>query len=442
MNVLTHTITFLQDAGILVEIFKDEKNLFFLDSSLNNNSDGRFSYLGFSPFKIVKGMHFQRLKKELEPYLGFTSLLPFSCGAVGRISYEGEWWFGFYETVVCIDHQKQTLTIASSGFPYKTSKTQQQAARQRIDYILNKINNYQPAGLSLKHFNRRISIKSNTTSKQYMSAVKKALKHIHDGNIYQINLSHRLEVSVRNWNKYTTSVEIYRNLRQLSPSAFSAYLDDGKEIILSSSPERFLRLDKRVVQVKPMKGTRPRNKDPKKDYKNRQELIHSAKEKAELLMVTDLERNDLGRVCRYGSVIVKEMRTIEEYRTLFQATSTVEGLLRSDCHQCDLLESVFPSGSVTGTPKIEAMKIIGQLEKSSRGLYTGALGYISFNGNMDFNVLIRTMFLKKDKISFYVGGGIVADSSPQAEWEETLDKAKAMVKALELSFRGAGEKKN
>jgi para-aminobenzoate synthetase component 1 len=287
----------------------------------------------------------------------------------------------------------------------------------------------------LKPFGRKLVLKSNTTASQYVASVQRALKHIHDGNIYQINLSHKMEASIKNWKQYATAVSIYKNLRRLSPSAFSAYLDEGDSIILSSSPERFLKLAGGIVQVRPMKGTRPRSSDRLRDENNKRELIDSAKEKAELLMVTDLERNDLGKVCRYGSVSVKAMRTIEEYATVFQATSTVEGVVRQDRDQMDVLESAFPSGSVTGCPKIEAMRIIGQLEKSGRGLYTGALGYISFTGEMDFNVLIRTLFLAKDKISFYVGGGIVADSSPRKEYEETLLKAQAMIAALREAFQ-------
>jgi para-aminobenzoate synthetase component 1 len=433
MQVLTHTIPL--PAGIdLLETFQDEEKMFLLDSSLNTTSDGRYSYLGFAPFKTIRVKNFQQLRKELKPYLGLSGPMHFPAGAVGYLSYEGDLYFGLYEGIICIDHHKETVTITSTGLPYQKSFQQKQAARQKIDYIVYKIQNHRSSKFSLKPFKGTLNIKSNTTAKQYIASVQKVLKHIHDGDIYQINLAHQLEAAIKNWRRYASSVGIYQNLRRLSPSAFSAYLDDGQRVILSSSPERFLKLSNGIAQVRPMKGTRPRSPDSSQDQKNKQELVDSAKEKAELLMVTDLERNDLGRVCRYGSVAVKSMRTIEEYSTVFQATSTVEGILRKDCDQMDLLESTFPSGSVTGCPKIEAMKIIGQLEKTSRGLYTGALGYISFTGDMDFNVLIRTLFLEEDRISFYVGGGIVADSKPQAEWEETWIKAKAMIQAMELSF--------
>ena len=267
-----------------------------------------------------------------------------------------------------------------------------------------------------------------------MKAVRQALEHIRRGDIYQINLSHQIKLRVPQWRKHTEPAAIYRNLRRSFPSEFGAYIDDGRQVILSASPERFLKLQNSIVQVKPMKGTRPRGETQVQDRKLKDQLLKSPKEIAELLMVTDLERNDLGRVCDYKSVKVKAMRTIETYASVFQATSTVEGHLRADCDQFDLLQATFPSGSVTGCPKIEAMKIINKLEQGSRGLYTGALGYMSFSGDMDFNVMIRTMFLNKKNITFHVGGGIVADSDPEDEWQETWDKAKPLIETLKRSF--------
>ncbi len=459
MQIFSHTIPFEGSSEQLLDIFKNEPNLFLLDSSLQEGVDGRFSYLGFAPFKTIKLKNFKALRKAIKPYLGLTDSSTLASGAVGYLGYEGDMWFGLYDGIVGIDHQSQTITIAATGLPYQDRVRQKCAAQQKIDYIVYKIMSSLPrrqagpkssppkadqpladigdlvhakAGPPTKTFGGDIrrQIKNSTSKVQYIQAVKKALRHIFNGDIYQINLSHRFECDV----KGDGGVEIYKNLRSLSPSTFSAYLNDGAHQILSSSPERFLKFSQGVAQVRPMKGTRPRGRNPEEDQKNREELLNSTKERAELLMVTDLERNDLGRVCHYGSVHVKNMRTIEEYATVFQATSTVEGVLKKSYDQFDLLESTFPSGSVTGCPKIEAMKIIRKLEKSRRGFYTGALGYINFNGDMDFNVLIRTLFLEKKKISFYVGGGIVADSDPKKEYEETLVKAQAMVEALNRSL--------
>lgn len=267
-----------------------------------------------------------------------------------------------------------------------------------------------------------------------MKAVRQALEHIRCGDIYQINLSHQIKAERPRGLGFPEPALIYKNLRRSFPSEFGAYLDGNGQVILSASPERFLKLHKGIVQVKPMKGTRPRGKTKEQDRRLKEQLKKSPKEIAELLMVTDLERNDLGRVCAYASVKVAAMRTIETYASVFQATSTIEGKLRKGCDQFDLLQAAFPSGSVTGCPKIEAMKIIRELEHGPRGLYTGALGYLSFCGDMDLNVMIRTIYLKDKEIAFHVGGGIVADSNPQDEWQETWDKAKPLMEALKASL--------
>ncbi len=200
--------------------------------------------------------------------------------------------------------------------------------------------------------------------------------------------------------------------------------------MISSSPEMFLTLHDGVVKTRPMKGTRPRGQTAEDDRRYYEELLNNSKEQAELLMVTDLERNDFGRVCDFGSVQVEQIREIEEYRTVYQATSTVVGQLRPRKNAFDVIQACFPSGSITGCPKIRAMEIIDELESSARGTYTGALGYISFNGDMAFNVLIRTMLIMDKTISFHSGSGIVADSQPQHEYEETLVKAQAMRESL------------
>lgn len=424
MKIISRTIPFDKDAVLLLDIFEQEKQLFFLDSGLVRQGDAEASYLGFAPFKTIDADDFNALRAQLKPYLKAAASRYFSCGAVGRMGYDGSLRFALYAGVIRINHRLKTLTI--------TALKGQQGAWD-IDDVLTRIKQYRPPA-SGAHCSGTLVMKHDTHRTQYIASVKKALKHIHDGDIYQINLSHRILARLAYGRGRIVPAHIYKELRSLSPSDFSAYLDDGTQTILSSSPERFLKLSRSTVQVKPMKGTRPRGSSPSEDKKNRRELLESAKEKAELLMVTDLERNDLGRVCEYGSVKVSAMRTIEEYRTVFQATSTVEGRLRKDCDQFDLLASTFPSGSVTGCPKIEAMKIIKDLERSDRGLYTGALGYISFSGDMDFNVLIRTLFVKKNAVSFHVGGGIVADSDPVKEYEETLLKAGAMEASLRKAF--------
>ena len=285
-----------------------------------------------------------------------------------------------------------------------------------------------------------MEIKSSFTEETYVQAVHRALKYIKKGDIYQVNLSQQFVWDGTGYPGKIDALELYKSLRRLSPSHFGGYFDCGDFQIISSSPERFLSLDNRIVETRPMKGTRARGKTPKEDDELREDLLLSPKERAELLMITDLERNDLGRVCEYGSIHVKAERTLEQYETVFQTTATIEGRLREDKDCFDLLEACFPGGSVTGCPKIRAMEIIEELEPARRGIYTGAMGYVSFSGRMDFNVLIRTLWVRQKKVYFYAGGGIVSDSIAQDEYEEILVKAKAMRRCLEQCVGWWGKK--
>ncbi len=432
-SVHQHSLSFDGDAFKIFYIFKDQPQAFFLDSSLRQ-AHAQFSYIGFAPFTTVRGRDWVGFKRVFDKYrLGTTQGLSFPAGAVGYLEYDGSLFFGFYDTIVSVDHQKHCLVISSlskarikdvleqlkklNDLPVSLREAQFSAAKRRSNLKKNNL-----------HF------KSNFTKAGYMKAVRQALEHIRRGDIYQINLSHQIKVQVPLRPGCCGPAAVYRNLRRSFPSEFGAYFDDGRQVILSASPERFLKLQKGIAHLKPMKGTRPRGNTKAQDRMLKEQLHKSPKEIAELLMVTDMERNDLGRVCDYASVKVKARRTIETYKAVFQATSTIEGRLRRGCDQFDLLGAAFPSGSVTGCPKIEAMKIINTLERVSRGLYTGALGYMSFSGDMDFNVMIRTMFLNQQHITFHVGGGIVADSKPQDEWQETWDKAKPLMDTLKQSF--------
>jgi len=230
--------------------------------------------------------------------------------------------------------------------------------------------------------------------------------------------------------------ELYKQLRNINPAPLAAYLDFGDAQIVSASPERFLKVDakNRYIETRPIKGTRPRGRAPAEDERLRQELLDSAKDRAEHIMIVDLERNDLGRVCEYGSVRPAEFISLEEYPTVFHLVSTVSGRLKGDADSADCLMSCFPGGSITGAPKIRSMEIIDELEPTKRSIYTGAIGYIGFNGNMDTNIVIRTFLIKNNKAYFQVGGGIVADSEPEAEYQETLDKARALMQAIGVNY--------
>jgi anthranilate/para-aminobenzoate synthase component I len=260
-----------------------------------------------------------------------------------------------------------------------------------------------------------------------MARVEQALRYIRAGDIYQVNLSQRLAApcGVSGW-------DFFKDLSEVSPAPFSAFLDCGDFQIASSSPELFLRLSGAHIQTRPIKGTRPRSSDAIRDAQLTYELQTSAKEMAELVMITDLLRNDLGKVCEFGSVQVPELVRLERYPQVQHLVSTVEGRLRPERTHFSAFASCFPGGSVTGAPKFRAMEIIDELEPVSRGPYTGALGYLGFNRESQLSIVIRSAICKDGLAHFNVGAGIVADSNPEAEYEETIAKARGFLSALNL----------
>ncbi len=434
----------------LLRLLQDKPGVFLLESSMRQRERGRYSYLGFDPFLTVKGndaASFARLEKTFQSFISgpVSPGTPFSGGLVGYLSYDfglqfekiqsrhrregiSEFLFGFYDCVIAIDHFQNKVIVSSNGYPEKVSLLRKKRASVRLKNI-KKILADLPAQRHRQRTGRlcEVDFKSNFSKTDYCNAVKKALDYIKCGDIYQVNLAQEFFCQLK---QRADSVELYNVLRRLSPSCFGGYMDLGPWQIVSSSPEMFLRLQNGKVETRPMKGTRPRGRTFKEDQRRVCELRHDGKEKAELLMVTDLERNDLGRVCDFGSVRVQEIREIEKYRTLYQATATVSGRLAHDRNGFDLIKACFPGGSITGCPKIRAMQIIDELEHSRRGIYTGALGYLGFNGNLALNVLIRTLLVEGKKVSFHVGSGIVADSNPRAEYAETLVKARALKESL------------
>ena len=271
------------------------------------------------------------------------------------------------------------------------------------------------------------ALPSTFTRADYEAAVRRALAYIRAGDIYQVNLSQRFQAPCQG-----DPFDVYLGLRAQSPAPFSAYLRYPDFAVLSSSPERFLRYQPydRLVETRPIKGTRPRGADPDSDRALAAELLASAKDRAENVMIVDLERNDLGRVAEVGSVVVAGLCELETYATVHHLTSTVRARLATERDVVDLLRATFPGGSITGAPKIRAMEIIDEMEPVARGVYTGAIGYIGFDGALDLNIAIRTMVIKDGVASFHVGGGIVADSDPALEYEETLHKGAALARVL------------
>ena len=279
----------------------------------------------------------------------------------------------------------------------------------------------------------------NFTRDAYCRAVARTIAYVAAGDIFQANLSQRFTAPLD-----VAPAELYLRLRRANPAPFAAYLASAPAgathgpddwAVLSSSPERFLRVVDRRVATRPIKGTRPlRGGDEAFNARSRAELVASAKDAAELAMIIDLERNDLGRVCSFGSVRVTEPRTVEAYASVFHTVAQVEGRLHDGCDLVDLLKATFPGGSITGAPKVRAMEIIDDLEPTCRSVYTGAVGAIGFDASMDLNIAIRTLLVDGPRVHLQVGGGIVADSTPEAEYDETLAKARSMLEALGVTL--------
>lgn len=268
------------------------------------------------------------------------------------------------------------------------------------------------------------------SAEDFQDRVRSAQRYIRHGEIYQVNLSHRLSADLR-----MDPMQFFRNLCAHSPAPFASYLDGGDFQIVSSSPELFLEMRDRSIRTRPIKGTRPRSPDPAADEQLGHELQASSKENAELVMITDLLRNDLGRCCDFGSVEVPELVRLEKYAHVQHLVSTVRGRLRAGLSHLQALATCFPGGSITGAPKFRAMDIIEELEPVIRGPYTGALGYFGFNQQSQLSILIRTAACAQGRVYFHAGAGIVADSDPRAEYDETLAKAKGFMNALNLRLQ-------
>lgn len=441
----------------MLELFKDKKYLFSLESSQFHAERGRYSFIGFDPFDVFEAGGQNSVSSLREKYgecrLPRHPLTPLSSGIVGFLAYDyglrqekvrrrtksdvplTEGVFGFYDCILTIDHLKQKLYVSSSGLPEKNPFARKQRAVCRMKEVEERLARYQPVlplpltQGGLRDFQEsRLRFSSNFSRQQYLDAVREALAHIERGDIYQVNLSQRFAYAPP---EDFHPLQAWGLLNRYSPTGFGAYFDAGAFQIISNSPEEFLHVRDGLVRTRPMKGTRPRGRDASEDRRLRGEIMSSSKDRAELLMITDLMRNDLGKVCAYGSVRVRQMRSIEEYRYVFQATSLVEGALAKGRDCFDVIEACFPGGSITGCPKMRAMEVIEELEPARRGIYTGSLGYISFDGTMHLNILIRTLVCCGGKIYFQVGGGIVADSTPEGEYEETLVKARALQACLQ-----------
>ena len=428
-------------------LFKDERDTILLDSSKEDKNLSKYSFIGINPFlkfevnnekgyindNIVEGDPFNILENLILKYKNdIQDELPLLSGCMGYISYDAgrlleelpntskedfnapDIRFIFYKNIIIFDliNDKKYITDLDGNI-------------ENIESILKKISNGEKINEEIVPETSENIFYSNFIKEDYKKAVTRLKEYIVSGDVYIANMTQRF------WcYNGDDSFDIYKKLRSINKAPFSAYLNFEDFQIISSSPERFIQVSNNKAHTRPIKGTRSRGHNAEEDEKNKLELINSEKDKAELLMVVDLERNDFSKVCKPHTVKVTENFKLEEYATVFHLVSTVEGELKNDVSSVRCIKECFPGGSITGTPKIRAMEIIEELEGIKRNIYTGSIGYFDFRGNCDFNIVIRTIVKKDNKAFFGVGGGITYDSIEEDEYNETLDKARALMRVL------------
>lgn len=462
MKPLLREISLGYSAEEVYALFAGEKNSVFLDSAMNVQKIGRYSFIGRDPFLIFtskgnlismkdvegrytkEGNPFDILKEILYTYHTdrISGFPPLTGGVIGYFGYDmgnlletipnmsstdydlPECCVGFYDTVLIFDHYEHKTYIASTGFPEMDEGKRLCRAKCRIDELIELLKKAGPLAAPQQAIAKK-KYTANFTKDSYCAIVQKAIDYIDAGDIFQVNLSQRFSANLT-----VPPFELYRYLRQINPAPFASYLNFAEVVVASASPERYLLLKDKILETRPIKGTKPRGLDGESDKQLREELLNSEKDQAELVMIIDLERNDLGRVCEYGSVRVPDLIRLEEYATVFHLVSTVTGRLTEGKNIMDAVQASFPGGSITGAPKVRAMEIIAECEPVKREIYTGSIGYIDFNGDADLNIVIRTFVIKGEQVHFQVGGAIVADSVPELEYLETLDKGRALMKAL------------
>ena len=441
------------------------KDLLFLDSCGSGpGNESSFSYLAADPVDQIEigrndDFDFEQVRRIWKRYRSSSldSLPPFQGGLAGFLSYElntkleqiepAEFdefklpllKLNVYDVVVSFDHHRQKGWIVSHGWPEDDPESRQQRAQERSSFFrellfeseTNLETICRPTGplvipeAPLYRLDESLELYSDFSREEFLQMIETAVSYIHQGDVFQCNLSQRLMTPA-----ICSSLSLYLQLRHSNPAPFSCFFNIGDGEIISTSPERLVRLQDGRIETRPIKGTRRRTGYPEVDLTVSQELADSEKDRAENIMIVDLMRNDLSKVAEDDSVLVEKLCGIESYEKVLHLVSVVTGQLLDRCDCIELLEAVFPGGSITGAPKIRAMEIIAELEPTVRGAYCGSLGFIDHLGNMDFNILIRTITAKGGWWQIPVGGGIVSDSEPLAEYEETWTKAIAMLNAI------------
>jgi para-aminobenzoate synthetase component 1 len=432
-----------------------------LHSSKSDPVRGRNSIIAWDPFLVLScrqgrgtvrsrarevnfaGDPFPVLRAELDRHwVAPVPGVPFVGGAIGYLGYPLRRWTGarspqvatpspwmdlhlaFYDRAYVVDHAAGLTHLVSTGMAERGASRRRE--KRRLDLKRMREPSEEWSGRAAACADPGSGrIRFLMPREAYLKKIRRAQEHLQAGDIYQVNLSHRIEVE-GDWE----SASLYRQLVARHPACFSAYLPFADRAVLCASPERLVRLAGRRVETRPIKGTRARGETPGEDSQARSALASGAKERAENVMIVDLARNDLGRVCVPGSVATEDLCRVETLPTVHHLVSTVSGTLRADSDRIDLVQALFPGGSMTGAPKLRAMEIIDEAEGEERGIYSGSVGYFSFDGDLDLNIVIRTILLAGRTATLQVGGAIMAESDPEAEYQETLDKARPLLELL------------
>jgi para-aminobenzoate synthetase component 1 len=464
-----------QSAAAIFSLFEKEKNAVFLDSSLEGEQ-GRYSIIGRNPYLTVRQeqgtlyVNDIAKKESFEAWMGRylkehrqenPTKLPLISGAIGYFTYDygrkyenirsrhqdpiqmPEACFCFYDQFMIEDLEKREVYLISNGKTERSAEEWKELKR-KIDSLQDspiqtaenaEDSQGQTSGKTEDlpgqtsqtpgERSKACPVETSFTEQEYEQAVEKTVDYIRQGDVYIMNMTQQFRMK-----SSQDPYQVFLRLRTQNPSPFGGYFQYGSCQIVCASPERFLKIQDGQVETRPIKGTRKRGATPEEDAALKRELEESEKDRSELLMIVDLERNDLNRVCVPGSVRVTEHFQVEAYATVFHLVSTVVGQMQEEKTAMDVIEAAFPGGSITGAPKIRAMEIIDELERDSRGLYTGTMGYFSLDGNCDFNIVIRTAIHQNGTYYLGVGGGITCESDPEFEYEETLQKAKAVREAI------------
>lgn len=461
----------LRDRGNLVPIYRDlvadletpvsaflkinqKGNSFLLESVEGGERIARYSFIGTEPYKVIrintkdKINPLPLIKQEMDKYkiVPVVGLPRFSGGAVGYLAYETvthfeelpspdtdplglpESLFMFVETMLVFDHVSHRIKILSHARLDGNIEKEYQKAVRRIEILADRLNQPLKQSQVRQNINQsksNLKLSSNFSQEAFKKGVLKLKKYITAGEAIQVVLSQRLSQKTN-----VPPFEIYRALRSINPSPYMFFLDFKDFHIIGASPEILVRVEDGVVMTRPLAGTRPRGTTPNEDEKLERELKSDEKERAEHIMLVDLGRNDIGRVSQPGTVEVSELMQVEHYSHVMHLVTHVQGKLRHNMSAIDALKACFPAGTVSGAPKIRAMQLIADLEPEKRGPYAGAVGYFSFSGNMDMAIAIRTMVVSNGTAYTQTGCGIVYDSQPESEYEETMNKAKALLKAV------------